>query len=221
MGRIAWDLGMKSRIVMASVAWLMACLGVSVLRAAEPATQPAGAVGGKIIVDGEVPLSEMVVYLEPADASTAVPVVKDSVKISQKGAKFAPVLTIVSVGQTVEFVNDEDKLVEHNVFSNAPAKKFDLGMYPPGQSRSVMFDKPGAVLLYCSIHRYMDGVVYVSPTPFFSRVNPDSTYRIEGIPPGKWVVKTWQRRRRFKEATENVSVDSGGTKNVNLELHKR
>ena len=112
-------------------------------------------------------------------------------------------------------------MLEHNVFSNAPAKKFDLGMYPPGQSRSVTFDKPGPVLLYCSIHRYMDGVIFVSPTAYFSRVNPDSTYRIEGIPPGKWVVKTWQRRRRFKEATENVSVDSGGTKNVNLELHKR
>jgi plastocyanin len=190
------------------------------LRAAAPATQPAS-VTGKIVVEGEVPLSEMVVYLEPADPSTTAPTVKDSVKVLQKGAKFSPILTIVSVGQTVEFVNDEDRLLEHNVFSNAPAKKFDLGMYPPGQSRAVTFDKPGAVLLYCSIHRYMDGVVFVSPTPYFSRVNPDSMYRIDAIPPGKWTVKTWQRRRRFKEASAPLTAETGASLTINLELLKR
>jgi plastocyanin len=165
----------------------------------------------------------MVVYLEAPDPSQAVvaPVEKAAVKVLQKGAKFSPALAIVTVGQSVEFVNDEDRLIEHNVFSNAPAKKFDLGMYPPGQSRSVMFDKPGPVLLYCSIHRYMDGVIFVSPTPYSSLVSPDATYRIEGVPAGKWVVKTWQRRRRFKEATVPITAESGGTLSVNLELHKR
>jgi len=185
-----------------------------------PATRPAS-ISGKIVADGEVPLSEMVVFLEPADTSSPVAPSTGTVKISQKGAKFAPALTIVAVGQTVEFVNDEDRLVEHNVFSNAPTKKFDLGMYPPGQSRSVTFDKPGAVLLYCSIHRYMDGVVFVSPTPFASTVTPDAGYRIEGVPPGNWVVKTWQRRRRFKEALVPVTVGSGQNTTINLELHKK
>src|SRR5690349_19864296 len=104
--------------------------------AAGPSTQPAS-VSGKIVVEGDVPLSEMVVYLEPADSSVSASGVKGTVKISQRGAKFSPALTIACVGQTVEFLNDEDRMLEHNVFSNAPAKKFDLGMYPPGQSRSV------------------------------------------------------------------------------------
>jgi len=206
-----------SSIAACMVVHLTAC---QLVAATVPSTQPAS-VSGKIISEGDVPLSEMVVYLEPEDPSTPLPASKDTVKISQKGAKFAPMLTVVSVGQTGEFLNDEDKLIEHNVFSNAPAKKFDLGMYPPGQSRSVTFDKPGPVLLYCSIHRYMDGVIFVSPTPYFSRVNPDSTYKIEGIPPGKWLVKTWQRRRRFKEATASVSADPGGSAKIDLELHKR
>jgi plastocyanin len=199
--------------------WLL-FLSAASLSAATPSTQPAS-VAGKIIAGGEIPLSEMVVFLESADPSTPAPVVKEPVRISQKGAKFSPVLTIVSVGQTVEFLNDEDRLVEHNVFSNAPTKKFDLGMYPPGQSRSVTFDKPGPVLLYCSIHRYMDGVIFVSPTPYFSRVNADSTYRIDGIPPGKWVVKTWQRRRRFKEASAPLTAEPGRSATINLELLKR
>ena len=189
--------------------------------AAPPTTQPSGTITGKVTASGDVPLSEMVVYLESPDPAMKFPTPTEAVQVSQKGAKFAPALTIICVGQTVNFLNDEDKMVEHNVFSNTPAKRFDLGMYPAGQSRSVTFDKPGPVFLYCSIHRYMDGVVYVSPTPFFSRVNGDGAYRIENVPQGKWIVTTWQRRRRFKEASEPVKVEDRQQATINLELRRK
>ena len=129
-----------------SVLVLLLLLFVSNASAAEPTTQPAGTVSGKITSPGEVPLSEMVVYLESPDAKREIVVPKNSVKVSQKGAKFAPAVVIVCVGQSVDFLNDEDRAIEHNVFSNAPAKRFDLGLYPPGESRSVTFDKPGGAL---------------------------------------------------------------------------
>jgi plastocyanin len=176
---------------------------------------------GKVTSAGDVPLSELVIYLESPDAGRAMSAPVAAVKVSQKGAQFSPALTIISVGQTVEFPNDEDRLIEHNVFSNAPAKRFDLGLYPPGQTRSVTFDKPGAVFLYCSIHRHMDGVIFVSPTPYFSRVDNDGNYRIENVPAGKWVLKTWQRRKRFAE--QSVPLDVGTQKAVaaNLELRRK
>ena len=71
----------------------------------------------------------------------------------------------------MDFRNDEPKPVEHNVFSNSEAKRFDLGLYKPGEPiEPVTFEQAGAVRLRCSIHRYMDGVVYVTPTPFFAVV---------------------------------------------------
>jgi plastocyanin len=203
------------------IALLTASVVLSSTGQAQATTQPAGAVIGKIIASGDVPLAEMVVYLEPADATARFLPPNQTARVSQKGAKFAPALTIVSIGQTVDFINDEDGSIEHNVFSNAPPKKFDLGMYPPGQSRSVTFDKPGPVFLYCSIHRYMDGVVFVTPTPFHSRVGADGTYRITDIPAGRWVVKTWQRRRRFKEAAVPIAVESAKDAVVDLELRRR
>src|SRR2546423_7887260 len=108
----------------------------NIATAAGPTTQPAGAVSGKVTSPGEVPLSEMVVYLESPDAKREIVVPKNSVKVSQKGAKFSPPVVIVCAGQSVEFLNDEDRAIEHNVFSNARAKRFDLGLYPPGESRS-------------------------------------------------------------------------------------
>jgi plastocyanin len=202
------------------VLFLCALCAGRVLLADAPATQPTASISGKVTAPGEVPLSEMVVYLESPDPSRVIAVPKLSQKVSQKGAKFAPVLILVCVGQTVEFLNDEDRLVEHNVFSNAPPKRFDLGIYRPGESRSVTFDKPGAVLLYCSIHRYMDGVVFVSPTPYASRVAPDGSYQIDNVPPGAWVIKTWQRRRRFLEVTIPVHVEPEKSAIINLELRK-
>ena len=205
------------------------CCGVVLLlaadsRAADPATQPSGGggiVSGKVTSPGEVPLSEMVVYLESPDAKRQIAAPKETVKVSQKGAKFAPAIVIVCVGQTVDFLNDEDRPIEHNVFSNASAKRFDLGLYKPGEARSVTFDKPGAVFLYCSIHRHMDGVVYVSPTPYTSRVKEDGTYRIEGVPAGIWLVKTWQRRRRFPELSVPVLVDASKPATTDLELRRK
>jgi plastocyanin len=197
---------------------LMSCATASADPA--PTTRPSGSVTGAVTSPSEVPLSEMVVYLDSPEANRVIDVPKATAKVSQKGAKFSPALTLVCVGQTVEFLNDEDHLIEHNVFSNAPPKRFDLGIYRPGESRSVTFDKPGAVFLYCSIHRYMDGVVFIAPTPYSSLVAPDGTYRIDGAPPGIWVVKTWQRRRRFPEVSVPVLIEAGKTATTAVELRK-
>jgi len=87
----------------------------------------------------------MVVYLVPDDNQTIVPP-KETAKISQKDAHFAPSMLIICVGQSVDFLNDEERLIEHNVFSNSPTKQFDLGLYKPGEGRTVTFDKTGARL---------------------------------------------------------------------------
>lgn len=198
----------------------------SAARAGPATTQSSdGAVGGSIqgtvTAEGDVPLSEMVVFLESPDPNRSMPPVPTAVKVSQKGAQFAPKMVVVTVGQAVEFPNDEDRPIEHNVFSNSTAKRFDLGVYGPGQSKTIVFDKPGPVVLYCSIHREMDGVVYVSPTPYTSRVENNGHYQIDNVPPGEWVVKTWQRRRRFAEKSIPITVETGQSKTVDLELTRR
>jgi plastocyanin len=188
---------------------------------AAPATQPAGSVTGKVTSEGEIPFHELVIYLESPEPGRALPPPGPAVKVSQKGAQFAPPLSIITVGQTVDFPNDEDRLIEHNVFSNAPAKRFDLGLYPPGQTRSVTFDKPGAVFLYCSIHRHMDGVIFVSPTPFAARVDNAGNYRIDNVPPGKWTLRTRQRSKLFPEQSTPLTIEANKSAPANLEFRRK
>jgi hypothetical protein len=187
----------------------------------KPATQPASSVVGTVTAESEVPLSEMVVYLESPDPDRKMPDPPPPAKVLQKGAKFDPPMTVVSVGQAVSFPNDEDKPIDHNVFSTSPAKRFDLGLYGPGKEKTVTFDKPGPVFLFCSIHRYMDGVIFVSPTPYTSRVDKTGHYQIKNVPPGKWTVKSWQRRRRFPEITIPTEVPADKTVTIDFELKKK
>src|SRR5262249_39814956 len=105
----------------------------------------AGDIKGK--VDGKAG-STVVVWVEGIRKPA---VVKKRAAISQTGMRFSPSLLVVVAGQTVEMPNDDN--VAHNVFSYSPAKKFNLGLYPKGESKTVTFDQPGLVDLFCSIHR--------------------------------------------------------------------
>ena len=163
----------------------------------------------------------MVVYLESTDPSVKFERPREVVKVSQKGAKFNPGLLVVPVGTQVDFSNDEPKEVEHNVFSNSETKKFDLGLYKPGDPiEPVEFDTPGAVRLRCSIHRYMDGVVYVTPTPFFAIVGKDGSYSITNVRPGTYKLKTWQRSQRYREQEIQVEVAAGKTASAPVGLSR-
>ena len=166
-------------------------------------------------------LPEIIVYLESTDPSRRFAPPATPAVISQKGAKFSPALLAVAVGQTVTFLNDEDRPIEHNVFSRAPVKSFDLGLYRPGVSKSVTFDKAGVVPLYCSIHRYMDGIIFVSPTPLFARVDKDGRYTIGDVPPGEYHVKTWQRSRRFVEQSRPIAMEGGQALTIDFELSRK
>jgi len=79
---------------------------------------------------------------------------------SQKDKKFNPDKLKIKVGDTVNFINDDN--TAHNVYSESPTNHFELGMYRKGQARKVIFDKPGIVEVECLIHPGMKMTVEVT-----------------------------------------------------------
>ncbi len=59
----------------------------------------------------------------------------------------------INVGDTIHFKNMDPWF--HNVFSLSDIKTFDLGSYPQGQFKSVVFDKAGSAEVECAIHPQM------------------------------------------------------------------
>jgi plastocyanin len=178
-----------------------------------------GAVGGHLSVGEGQRLPEIVVFLKSTDPKFRFTLPQQPVRVSQQRAAFRPSLIIVPVGSKVDFRNDEKGPVEHNVFSKSEAKKFDLGLYRPEDPiKPVTFETPGAVRLRCSIHRYMDGVVYVTPTPYFAVVDKDGGFSVAGVPPGSYRLKTWQRSQRFREIDTPITVTAGKTLAVTITM---
>lgn len=73
--------------------------------------------------------------------------------VEQKGKAFSSKAITIKVGDGVDFRNTDP--FNHNVFSLSDAKSFDLGSYPQGQAKKVVFDKPGTVEVECAIHPEM------------------------------------------------------------------
>lgn len=59
----------------------------------------------------------------------------------------------IKAGDTIRFRNEDSFF--HNIFSLSETKMFDLGSFPKGDSRTVIFDKVGVIDLECAIHPEM------------------------------------------------------------------
>jgi plastocyanin len=174
-------------------------------------TAHGGSVAGMATVGGQA-ASGAIVYLEaqtpPAAAKTPPRIVMD-----QKDLAFEPGTLPVARGTVVEFRNSDD--VEHNVFSpSQEVTHFDLGTYRRGESRSVVFDEVGEILVLCNIHMEMAATIVVLRDPFFARAGRDGTYRIEAVPPGAYTMRIW--RDGWLPITHAVEVRDSGVLTVDV-----
>ena len=131
-----------------------------------------------------------VVYLETApQGAFEVPPPRAHAVLDQRNEAFAPYVLAVSVGTTVDFPNSDRTY--HNVFSLSRARRFDLGRYPRGESRSVRFDEPGVVRVFCEIHSHMNAFILVFAHRYFATTEADGRYRIDDVPPGSYTLAVW------------------------------
>ena len=107
--------------------------------------------------------------------------------LDQRNETFVPHVLAVDAGTRVDFPNNDSTY--HNVFSLSKAKRFDLGRYLKNEGPPVIaFDRPGLVRLFCEIHEHMRGYVLVVDTPWFTKSDADGRFRIDSLPPGRYMV---------------------------------
>ncbi len=180
-----------------------------------------GIVKGTVTVEGK-PASNVVVSVEgvsPQISKKLLAATKSKkAEMDQKDLKFVPSMLAVAIGTTVEFPN-HDK-VWHNVYSKGGVKNFDLGLYPPGKSRSVKFDKPGVARILCNAHPAMEAYIVVKDHPFFSLADKAGNYRIDGIPLGKYRITVWHPELGTTEAGVELVRDKE-VLDINFDLKKK
>lgn len=111
-------------------------------------------------------------------------------ELRQRGQQFQPRLLVVPVDSRVEFPNDDP--IYHNVFSYSKSKRFDLGRYGKGKSKSVYFDKTGVIRVFCDVHSDMSATIVVVDSDFISLLDGSGRFELDGVPSGKYELVHWQ-----------------------------
>jgi plastocyanin len=156
-----------------------------------------------------------VVYLEAAPALAFPDIDPQRVTLDQRNEAFVPNVLAITVGTTVDFPNSDR--VYHNVFSLSVAKRFDLGRYAAGRSRSVRFDRPGIVRVFCEIHSHMSAFILVFNHRYFAVTAPDGRYQISRVPPGRYTLVAWNEGS-IRESRPIVIGEDGGALEVDFAL---
>jgi plastocyanin len=140
--------------------------------------------------------SNVAVWLDPLSGPIPPPAAASkghpAPQLVQRNKTFSPHVLVVQAGTMVQFPNEDPFF--HNVFSLYAGKRFDLGLYEAGSSRSVLFEHPGASFLFCNIHPEMSAVVVVVPTPYFGLSDATGRITIAGVPDGKYRLQVWYER---------------------------
>ena len=156
-----------------------------------------------------------IVWLTPAPGSgieLPAPSTAAGSRLVQKNKNFEPHVLVVSAGSTVEFPNHDPFF--HNVFSLFEGKRFDLGLYEAGTTRTVRFDRPGISYIFCNIHPEMSAVVITLTTPIYAAASPDGQVSLAGVPYGRYLLHVWSEGmtpENDKMLDREITISEGAT----------
>jgi plastocyanin len=195
-----------------------------VLRAFLPALlalpMAAGAAG--ITLDARVhtpsgkPVPDAAVLLEPLGPHAPAPAPKNRAHaamhavIEQRGAEFAPYVTVVQTGTAVDFPNNDT--VRHHVYSFSQPKRFEIKLYAGKPGQPITFDRPGEVVIGCNIHDWMEAWVLVVESPYFGKTGADGQVRIAGLPAGRYRLQLWHPLQKARAPAVDIEVGAASPK---------
>src|SRR5271163_2383023 len=131
-----------------------------------------------------------VIWLESLAGTPAPPFMPHGrYTLLQKDRTFIPHLQVIPVGTVVQFPNVDPFF--HNVFSLFDGKRFDLGLYEAGSSKSVTFSREGVSYIFCNIHPEMSAVVLALSTPLYAIASGEDAFVLRSIPPGDYKLHLW------------------------------
>jgi plastocyanin len=162
-------------------------------------------------------VANVVVWLSPLKSGGVAPIMQARqpvYRLVQKDKMFTPHLLVVPTGSQVEFPNQDPFF--HNVFSLFNGKRFDLGLYESGTSRSVRFDREGVSYIFCNIHPEMGAIVLALNTPYYGISNESGVVALHNVPPGSYRLNVWSENGQLANPDVSQKIVQVSTDAVHL-----
>jgi plastocyanin len=183
--------------------------------------QPVAAQSVSGHIDSPEQVKQLVVYLQAKDSSVKLNQSQKTALVSQKDTEFRPSLTAIAAGDKVQWTNDEDKDIDHNIFSLSPLTSFDLGLGEKGSKLEQVFKNAGVVNYYCSVHKNMEGKVIILPNRYYQLLERPGDFSIDNLPEGNWILNAVVLHLRYKAEPVQLTVGKTPIKDLTLKIVKK
>jgi hypothetical protein len=161
-------------------------------------------------IDGS--LANVFVRLDGNFPQTPVPT--QPVVLDQRGCIYLPRVVGARVGQTVQIKNSDALL--HNLDASS-AKNQGFNFAQPREGLVYTFKpKTEEVMLHlkCDVHNWMNAYIGVVNHPYFAVSNTMGNFEIANVPPGTYMIETWQEK--LGTTKKSVTVKAGAVTNIDL-----
>ena len=168
--------------------------------------QPDGIKSRFYVVGDGGALANVFVYIkEGAKASEAT---GEGPVLDQVGCQYQPYVLGVQTGQKIKIRNSDATL--HNVHATPKLnKEFNFAQVTKGQINERAFEKSEVMVrMKCDVHPWMFAYVGVVDHPYFAVTGADGSFKLPGVPAGKYTVEAFHMKAG--SATKEITVGADG-----------
>jgi hypothetical protein len=138
--------------------------------------------------------------------------------LDQTGCKFQPHVLLVPVNTPVQILNYDGVLHTFHTYSMKNGR-VNIAQPPTLKQMKRAFKHPEKIRIRCDLHGWMHSWIIVVEHPYHAVTDADGNFTIPNIPPGTYLVHSWQEV--LGEQTTQVTVIAGNHVTVDFKYHPK
>ncbi len=165
-------------------------------------------------------LMNAVVFLKGVKQGKAFDKDAIDLTITQEKCAFSPALGVMANNGNLTAVNKDHTLHNIHVYEQiGKARRTVMNVSQPSAgdtvTKKVKLRRGDGMKIECDAHDFMHGYIYVAKNPYYSVVDENGGFSIDGIPAGTYKVMMWHGFLGEVDAGE-VTISAGGEATMDL-----
>lgn len=156
---------------------------------------------GDLVVAPDGGLANALVSVLDPPTDDPTPSASRTVTLDNRDCRFVPHALVLAAGDRLELRNADATL--HTVHWYGPTQE-NVALPLQGVAVDRPLTEPGIYQIRCDVHGWMEAVLRVDRHRYHAVTAPDGRFRIEGLPPGGYLLEIWHERLGFLRASADV-----------------
>ena len=167
-----------------------------------------------VVVNANGTLSNVLIYVKQGLGIRTFAAPAGPLLVDARGYRIVPHVLAVQTGQPVEFRNSDPSAVTWNIATKRN-RALHYGQPKTGMIFTGIFTASEvAIHISDDVHPWKKGYICVIAHPFFNVTNAAGVFRLEGLPPGTYVIESWHEK--LGTTRQSVTVEDGDVAKITI-----